>query len=62
MMQITNPLVKYRVKVVEFDPITEIEGYSYYDFDDSMTAYRFRELIFSASNVMAVYLPQSITI
>ena len=62
MMQISNPIVVYRVKVIEFDPTTEIEGYSYYDFDDSIMAYRFRELIYKSKNVIAVYLPQCITL
>lgn len=61
MMERKDPYTIYRVKVAEYDPRTELEGYSYYDFDDNMIAYRFRELVFKAKNVTAVYLPQPIT-
>lgn len=47
----------WRVKVVEYDPITELEGYSFYDFDQDMVAWRFREIIMKAKNVLAVFCP-----
>ena len=50
----------WRVKVIEYDPTTELEGYSFYDFDDDMTAWRFREFIMRARNVLAVYCPYRI--
>lgn len=50
----------WRVKVIEYDPTIELEGYSFYDFDEDLTAWRFREIIMKANNVLAVYCPYRI--
>lgn len=49
--------MRWRVKVIEEDVISGLEGYSFYDFPEDMQAWRFRELIMKAYNVKAVFCP-----
>lgn len=52
--------MRWRVKVIEEDVISGLEGYSFYDFPEDMQAWRFRELIMKAYNVKAVFCPYKI--
>lgn len=49
--------MSWRVKIIEEDPVSGLEGYSYYDFPTDIEAWRFRELAMKAYNVKAVFLP-----
>lgn len=59
MQHIINPntVDRWRVKVYEIDPISELEGWSYYDFRHDVDAWRFREIAMKSSTVTAVQCP-----
>lgn len=50
----------WRVKVIEEDPVSGLEGYSFYDFPEDMLAWRFREYVMRAYNVKAVFCPYKV--
>lgn len=58
----SSDINKWRVKVYEIDPISELEGWSYYDFNFDVDAWRFREVAMKSSNVTAVQCPIPITV